>query len=49
MFSTTLAFFSVMTLGILVNCMLARWLPLFTIFFYVAIYTMGLKCCTARS
>src|SRR6201986_694079 len=41
-FGMTLAFFSVMTLGILVNW-LAGALLAFTIFFYVVIYTMALK------
>src|SRR6266851_4468160 len=41
-FGMTLAFFSVMTLGILVNW-IAGALLAFTIFFYVVIYTMGLK------
>lgn len=41
-FGLTLAFFSVMTLGILVNW-LAGALLAFTIFFYVVIYTMWLK------
>ena len=44
----TLAFFSVMTLGILVNW-LAGALLAFTIFFYVVIYTMGLKRWTAQN
>jgi heme o synthase len=41
-FGITLAFFSVMTLGILVNW-LAGGLLAFTIFFYVVVYTMWLK------
>ena len=44
----TLAFFSVMTLGILVNW-LAGALLAFTIFFYVVIYTMWLKRWTAQN
>jgi heme o synthase len=47
-FGTTLAFFSVMTLGILVNW-LAGALLAFTIFFYVVIYTMLLKRWTAQN
>jgi protoheme IX farnesyltransferase len=47
-FGTTLAFFSVMTLGILVNW-IAGALLAFTIFFYVVIYTMGLKRWTAQN
>ena len=47
-FGMTLAFFSVMTLGILVNW-LAGALLAFTIFFYVAIYTMALKRWTAQN
>ncbi len=47
-FGLTLAFFSVMTLGILVNW-LAGALLAFTIFFYVVIYTMGLKRYTAQN
>src|SRR6202011_3877092 len=43
-----LAFFSVMTLGILVNW-LAGGLLAFTIFFYVVIYTMLLKRWTAQN
>src|SRR5258708_10028708 len=39
-FGMTLAFFSVMTLGILVNWV-AGGLLAFTIFFYVGIYTIG--------
>ena len=39
-FGLTLSFFSVMTLGILVNW-LAGGLLAFTIFFYVVIYTMA--------
>src|SRR4030081_3199290 len=44
----SLAFFSVMTLGILVNW-LAGGLLAFTIFFYVVIYTMLLKRWTAQN
>ena len=47
-FGMTLAFFSVMTLGILVNW-LAGALLAFTIFFYVVIYTMWLKRWTAQN
>jgi len=47
-FGLTLAFFSVMTLGILVNW-LAGTLLAFTIFFYVVIYTMWLKRWTAQN
>ncbi|MBB4372206.1 protoheme IX farnesyltransferase [Bradyrhizobium sp. cir1] len=47
-FGTTLAFFSVMTLGILVNW-IAGALLAFTIFFYVVIYTMWLKRWTAQN
>jgi heme o synthase len=47
-FGMTLAFFSVLTLGILVNW-LAGGLLAFTIFFYVVIYTMGLKRWTAQN
>ncbi|HAO41344.1 MAG TPA: protoheme IX farnesyltransferase [Afipia sp.] len=47
-FGLTLAFFSVMTLGILVNW-LAGALLAFTIFFYVVIYTMWLKRRTAQN
>lgn len=47
-FGLTLAFFSVMTLGILVNW-LAGGLLAFTIFFYVIIYTMWLKRWTAQN
>lgn len=47
-FGITLAFFSVMTLGILVNW-IAGALLAFTIFFYVVIYTMGLKRWTAQN
>ena len=47
-FGMTLAFFSVMTLGILVNW-LAGALLAFTIFFYVVIYTMVLKRWTAQN
>jgi protoheme IX farnesyltransferase len=47
-FGMTLAFFSVMTLGILVNW-IAGGLLAFTIFFYVVIYTMALKRRTAQN
>jgi protoheme IX farnesyltransferase len=47
-FGMTLAFFSVMTLGILVNW-IAGALLAFTIFFYVVIYTMLLKRWTAQN
>jgi protoheme IX farnesyltransferase len=47
-FGVTLAFFSVMTLGILVNWYAGALLA-FTIFFYVVIYTMGLKRRTAQN
>lgn len=47
-FGMTLAFFSVMTLGILVNW-LAGGLLAFTIFFYVVIYTVALKRWTAQN
>jgi heme o synthase len=47
-FGLTLSFFSVMTLGILVNW-IAGALLAFTIFFYVVIYTMGLKRWTAQN
>ncbi|KQT25152.1 MAG: heme o synthase [Bradyrhizobium sp.] len=47
-FGTTLAFFSVMTLGILVNWVAGALLA-FTIFFYVVIYTIGLKRWTAQN
>jgi protoheme IX farnesyltransferase len=47
-FGMTLAFFSVMTLGILVNWF-AGGLLAFTIFFYVVIYTMALKRRTAQN
>ncbi len=47
-FGMTLAFFSVMTLGILVNWF-AGGLLAFTIFFYVVIYTMALKRWTAQN
>ncbi len=47
-FGVTLAFFSVMTLGILVNW-LAGALLAFTIFFYVVVYTMWLKRWTAQN
>jgi heme o synthase len=47
-FGLTLAFFSVITLGILVNWLAAALLA-FTIFFYVVIYTMWLKRWTAQN
>jgi protoheme IX farnesyltransferase len=47
-FGMTLAFFSVMTLGILVNWFAGSLLA-FTIFFYVVIYTMALKRWTAQN
>lgn len=47
-FGITLAFFSVMTLGILVNWFAGAFLA-FTIFFYVVIYTMALKRWTAQN
>ena len=47
-FGMTLSFFSVMTLGILVNWVAGALLA-FTIFFYVVIYTMGLKRWTAQN
>ncbi|UPK36326.1 heme o synthase [Bradyrhizobium sp. 186] len=47
-FGMTLAFFSVMTLGILVNW-IAGALLAFTIFFYVVIYTLLLKRWTAQN
>jgi protoheme IX farnesyltransferase len=47
-FGMTLAFFAVMTLGILVNW-IAGSLLAFTIFFYVVIYTIGLKRWTAQN
>ena len=47
-FGMTLAFFAVMTLGILVNW-IAGALLAFTIFFYVVIYTMVLKRRTAQN
>ena len=47
-FGLTLAFFSVLTLGILVN-LVAGALLAFTIFFYVVIYTIGLKRWTAQN
>ena len=47
-FGLTLAFFSVMTLGVLVNWLSAGLLA-FTIFFYVVIYTMLLKRWTAQN
>ena len=47
-FGMTLAFFSVMTLGILVNWVAGALLA-FTIFFYVVIYTVALKRWTAQN
>jgi protoheme IX farnesyltransferase len=47
-FGLTLAAFSVMTLGLLVNAYAAAWLA-FTIFFYVAVYTMWLKRSTPQN
>src|SRR5437764_5725254 len=47
-FGVTLAFFSVMTLGTLVNW-IAAFLLAFTIFFYVVVYTMWLKRSTAQN
>jgi protoheme IX farnesyltransferase len=47
-FGVTLAFFSVLTLGILVN-LLAGALLAFTIFFYAVVYTMWLKRRTAQN
>jgi protoheme IX farnesyltransferase len=47
-FGMTLSFFSVMTLGILVNWVAGSLLA-FTIFFYVVIYTMWLKRWTAHN
>lgn len=47
-FGLTLSFFSVMTLGILVNWVAGALLA-FTIFFYVVIYTIGLKRWTAQN
>src|SRR5262249_1936993 len=47
-FGITLAFFSVMTLGILVNWVAGALLA-FTIFFYVVIYTLWLKRWTAQN
>ncbi|MBV9458852.1 MAG: protoheme IX farnesyltransferase [Bradyrhizobium sp.] len=47
-FGMTLAFFSVLTLGILVNWYAGALLA-FTIFFYVVIYTIGLKRRTAQN
>ena len=47
-FGMTLAFFSVLTLGILVNWYAGALLA-FTIFFYVVIYTMWLKRWTAQN
>jgi heme o synthase len=48
LFGMTLAFFSVMTLGILINWFAGALLA-FTIFFYVVIYTIGLKRRTAQN
>jgi protoheme IX farnesyltransferase len=47
-FGITLSFFSVMTLGILINWVAGSLLA-FTIFFYVVIYTMWLKRWTAQN
>src|SRR3974390_3077320 len=47
-FGLTLAGFSVMTLGVLVNVYAAALLA-FTIFFYVVIYTLGLKPTTPQN
>jgi protoheme IX farnesyltransferase len=47
-FGSTLAFFSVMTLGILVNWYAGALLA-FTIFFYVVVYTIWLKRRTAQN
>ncbi|ABE38054.1 protoheme IX farnesyltransferase [Rhodopseudomonas palustris BisB5] len=47
-FGMTLSFFSVVTLGVLVNWIAAALLA-FTIFFYVVIYTMWLKRSTAQN
>ena len=47
-FGMTLAFFSVMTLGILVNWYAGALLA-FTIFFYVVVYTIWLKRLTAQN
>src|SRR3974390_1597629 len=47
-FGLTLAGFSVMTLGVLVNVYAAALLA-FTIFFYVVIYTIGLKRTTPQN
>jgi protoheme IX farnesyltransferase len=47
-FGMTLAFFSVMTLGILVNWYAGALLA-FTVFFYVVIYTLWLKRWTAQN
>ena len=47
-FGLTLAFFSVLTLGILVNWLSAALLA-FTIFFYVVIYTIWLKRWTSQN
>jgi len=47
-FGTTLAFFSVMTLGILINWYAGSLLA-FTIFFYIVVYTLALKRRTAQN
>lgn len=47
-FGVVLSFFSVMTLGLMINW-LAAFLLAFTIFFYVAIYTMWLKRLTPQN
>src|SRR3982074_3792782 len=47
-FGLTLAFFSVVTLGILVNWFAGALLA-FTIFFYVVVYTMLLRRCAAQN
>src|SRR3954465_8144320 len=47
-FGMILAFFSVMTLGILVNWVAGAFLA-FTIFFYVVVYSIGLKRWTAQN
>ena len=47
-FGLILSFFSVLTLGILVNWFAGALLA-FTIFFYVVVYTMGLKRWTAQN
>jgi protoheme IX farnesyltransferase len=47
-FGLVLSFFSVMTLGVLVNWLAAALLA-FTIFFYVVVYTMWLKRWTAQN